>query len=92
VLANLISNRGWKCLKVAGPLDLALTGILACLLEPLAKARISVFSVSTFDTDYRLVKAEYLATATRPLFHVRTSRSRPLAVNIGLTAESQALH
>jgi len=61
VPTDAISNRGWKCLKVAGPLDLALTGILASLLEPLAEARISVFSVSTFDTDYLLVKTENLA-------------------------------
>jgi hypothetical protein len=67
VPADVISNRGWKCLKVAGPLDLALTGILASLLEPLAEAGISVFSVSTFDTDYLLVKTENLAATTRLL-------------------------
>ena len=67
VPADVVSNRGWKCLKLAGPLDLALTGILASLLEPLAKARISVFSVSTFDTDYLLVKAENLAETVRVL-------------------------
>ena len=54
-------------MKLAGPLDLALTGILASLLEPLANARISVFSVSTFDTDYLLVKAENLAETVRVL-------------------------
>ncbi len=67
VPADVISNRGWRCLKLAGPLDLALTGILASLLEPLANARISVFSVSTFDTDYLLVKAENLAETVRVL-------------------------
>jgi uncharacterized protein len=40
---------------VKGPLDLALTGVLASLLRPLAEARISVFSLSTFDTDWVLV-------------------------------------
>jgi len=65
VPADVISNRGWKCLRL-GPLDLALTGILASLLEPLAAARISVFSVSTFDTDYLLVKTEDLAVTARP--------------------------
>jgi hypothetical protein len=67
VPADVISNRGWKCLKLAGPLDLALTGILASLLEPLADARISVFFVSTFDTDYLLVKTENLAATARAL-------------------------
>ena len=61
VPADVISNRGWKCLKVIGPLDLALTSVLSDLLEPLADAGISVFSVSTFDTDYLLVKTENLA-------------------------------
>src|SRR5262245_54146108 len=67
VPADVISNRGWKCLRVAGPLDLALTGILASLLEPLTEARVSVFAVSTFDTDYLFVKTEDLAAAARSL-------------------------
>ena len=67
VPAEVISNRGWKCLKVSGPLDFALTGVLTSLLKPLAEARISVFSVSTFDTDYLLVKTESLAATARLL-------------------------
>lgn len=69
VPADVVSNRGWRCLKVAGPLDLALSGVLASLLEPLTRARISVFSVSTFDTDYLLVKEENLAATVRCLSH-----------------------
>jgi len=41
--------------QVEGPLDFALTGILAALLQPLAEAEISVFTLSTFDTDWILV-------------------------------------
>ena len=67
VPTDVISNRGWKCLKVVGPLDFSLTGVLASLLKPLAEARISVFSVSTFDTDYLLVKTESLAATARLL-------------------------
>ena len=55
------SDRGWRCLKVEGPLDFSLTGVLASLLAPLADAGISIFAVSTFDTDYLLVKAGNLA-------------------------------
>ena len=55
------ADRGWRCLKVAGPLDLALTGILASLVSPLAEAQINIFAVSTYDTDYLLVKQESLA-------------------------------
>ena len=43
---------------VQGPLDVAVTGVLATLLEPLADAEISVFTVSTFDTDWILVPAD----------------------------------
>lgn len=53
---NLRAERGWRLFEVAGPLDFALTGILASLLTPLAEAKISVFALSTFDTDYLLVK------------------------------------
>lgn len=49
-------EKSWRCLKVKGPLDFGLTGILASLANPLAQAGISIFAVSTFDTDYLLVK------------------------------------
>ena len=50
------SEKGWWCLKVHGPLDFSSTGILSSLLRPLARANISVFALSTYDTDYLLVK------------------------------------
>ncbi|HJU84664.1 MAG TPA: ACT domain-containing protein [Holophagaceae bacterium] len=63
-----ISAEGpWRAFKVAGPLDLALTGILSSLAQPLAKAGISIFALSTFDTDYLLVKAERLEAAVNTL-------------------------
>ena len=55
------ADRGWRCFMVVGPLDLALTGILASLANPLADAQINIFAVSTYDTDYLLVKEEHLA-------------------------------
>jgi hypothetical protein len=58
---------GWRCLRVHGPLDLALVGVLASLAGPLADAGVAVFAVSTFDTDYLLVKAADLARATDAL-------------------------
>jgi hypothetical protein len=51
------SERGWRCLRVAGPLAFSSVGILASLVEPMAKAGIPVFVVSTFNTDYVLLKA-----------------------------------
>jgi GrpB-like predicted nucleotidyltransferase (UPF0157 family) len=53
-------ERGWRCLRVAGTLPFSAVGVLASLTAPLAEAGISVFVVSTFDTDYLLVKAEDL--------------------------------
>jgi hypothetical protein len=54
---------GWAALKVVGPLDLSLTGILATLLRPLAEAHIPVFALSTYDTDYLLVREPLLESA-----------------------------
>ncbi len=60
-------ERAWRGFKVQGPLDFSLTGILASLAVPLARANITIFAVSTFDTDYLLVKEEDLARAVSVL-------------------------
>ncbi len=60
-------DQGWKCLEVQGPLDLSETGILSSLSLTLTHAGISIFVVSTYDTDYLLVKAENLAKASEAL-------------------------
>lgn len=52
---------GWRAFRVAGQMDFSLTGILAGLSAVLARAKISIFAVSTFDTDYVLVKQDKLA-------------------------------
>ena len=57
------SDKGWRCLKVHGPLDFSLTGVLVSLARPLAEAGVSVFVISTYDTDYLLVKEERLDRA-----------------------------
>lgn len=49
-------ERGWRYLKVKGPLDFDLVGILASIVNPLTKVGISLFAISTFNTDYILVK------------------------------------
>ena len=65
--ADVPSERGWVALKLEGPFPFSMTGVLASFLEPLAAARIPIFAVSTFDTDYVLVKREHLETAERAL-------------------------
>jgi len=57
------ADSGWRCLKVLGPLDLGLTGVLASVAVPLAQARVTIFAVSTYDTDYVLVKEGDVAKA-----------------------------
>lgn len=61
------SNKGWRCLKVQGPLDLSETGILSSLALPLARAGVSIFAMSTYDTDYLLVKEGSLIKAIESL-------------------------
>jgi hypothetical protein len=62
-----VVEKTWAVLKVQGPLDFALTGILSALAQPLAVAGISIFAVSTYDTDYLLVKTEALEGAKKVL-------------------------
>jgi hypothetical protein len=61
------SEKGWRILKVEGTLDFNLTGILASIANPLAQAKISIFAISTFDTDYVLVKQHSLVQACEAL-------------------------
>jgi uncharacterized protein len=58
---------GWKTLKVQGPLVFSMTGVLASLASPLAAANVSIFAVSTYDTDYLLVKGAALEQAISAL-------------------------
>ena len=58
---------GWRAFQVAGPLDFGLTGVVASLTQPLADAGIPVFVISTFDTDYLLVKEANLERARETL-------------------------
>lgn len=67
VPADVRSDGGWRALRVAGTLDLALTGVLAELLTPLAAAEVPIFAVSSYDTDYVLVPGRRLEAAIEAL-------------------------
>lgn len=54
--SDIRAERGFRLFRVDGPLDFSLVGVLASLLSPLAEAEVSVFAVSTHDTDYVLVR------------------------------------
>src|SRR5690348_9325055 len=60
-------ERGWRGLRVAGTMNFTMIGVVASLVTPLAEAFVSVFVVSTFDTDYLLVKEHDLASALAAL-------------------------
>lgn len=62
-------EKDWRILKVEGPLDFSLIGILAFISNTLADIEISIFAVSTYDTDYILVKEKDLERAVDALLH-----------------------
>ncbi|WP_410510253.1 ACT domain-containing protein [Methanosarcina hadiensis] len=65
--ANIKVERSWSSLKIEGPLDFGLTGIVAGISTILADNNISLFAISTYDTDYILIKERDLRRATEAL-------------------------
>ncbi|MGA8265079.1 MAG: ACT domain-containing protein [Ignavibacteriaceae bacterium] len=64
---NIEVEKNWRTIKVLGPLGFSLTGILASIANALSEAKISIFAISTFDTDYILVKNKNLERAIKVL-------------------------
>ena len=67
VPAGILKETGFRALEFEGPFPFGLTGILDSVLHPLAQAWIGIFAMSTYDTDYVLVKAEDLGKALTAL-------------------------
>lgn len=61
------SEKGWAALKLHGPIEFGTVGVLAALAAPLAAANLSIFAISTHDTDYLLIRAESVAEAIAAL-------------------------
>jgi hypothetical protein len=61
------AERGWRAFQVQGPLDFSMLGVLAAIATPLAQAGVSIFVISTYDTDYFLVKEAVLYRAQQTL-------------------------
>jgi hypothetical protein len=67
VPAGVRVERDWVALKLEGPFPFAMTGVLTSFLQPLADAGVPIFVVSTFDTDYVLMKRDKLEAAIKAL-------------------------
>jgi virginiamycin B lyase len=70
-------ENGWRIFMIEGPLDFALTGILVSVAKPLADAGISIFAISTYDTDYVMVKEQNVEKAVRALSAAGHQVQRP---------------
>jgi hypothetical protein len=81
VPADVTSERGFRVIKVEGPVPFLSTGIMASLATPLAAAGIAIFPISTHDTDYVLVKEDVLTRSVDALrlagWHVKQLPRRP---------------
>ncbi|MEL0654671.1 ACT domain-containing protein [Pseudoalteromonas issachenkonii] len=66
-IESLDTESDWQALEVVGPLGFSLTGIMANISGVLARAKISIFSISTYDTDYILVKKQTASLALNAL-------------------------
>lgn len=66
ILRNIIEYN-WKAIKIVGTLDFALIGILSKISTILAQAEISIYALSTYNTDYILIKADKLEKAIKVL-------------------------
>ena len=60
VVPGTVGENGWRCIGVQGVLDFSEIGIIFTITQPLAKNGVSVFVISTYDTDYFLVKEKEL--------------------------------
>jgi len=63
VPAEVKADRGWICLKLQGPFPFSQTGVLSSFIGPLSANAIPIFAISTYDTDYVLIKEGFRATA-----------------------------
>jgi len=66
-IQSLDTEPDWQALEVVGPLGFSLTGIMANISGVLASAKVSIFSISTYDTDYILVKKQTASKALKAL-------------------------
>ncbi len=64
---DVTATPGWRLLKIVGPFDFGVTGVMAAVAGPLADAGVSLLPIATYDTDYILVKVAQLDAALQAL-------------------------
>jgi len=64
---KIVSSKDWRILKIEGQLDFSLTGVIADIAAILKKNKISIFTISTYNTDYILVKENDLEISVKAL-------------------------
>lgn len=74
------AENGWSCIKVEGILDFSLTGILSSLANTLAENTISIFAISTYNTDYLLIKSHSIEKAKVVLENEGHSFTGPISL------------
>jgi hypothetical protein len=67
VPSDIVADRQWRALKLLGPFELSLVGILLSVAAPLAGAGVTIFPIATYDTDYLLVRQDQLTLAIQAL-------------------------
>ena len=67
VTGEILCSKDWRILKIIGPLDLSLVGVIADISNILKEKRVAIFTVSTYDTDYIMVKQNKLNTSIKAL-------------------------
>ena len=65
--ADVVAERDWMALEIAGPMEFTLTGVLASVASPLAEAGVPIFALATYDTDVVLVPGARAEDAVRAL-------------------------
>jgi hypothetical protein len=81
VPAEICAERNWRVLKLVGPFPFTATGVLAAIAAPLARAKISLLSIATYDTDYFLIKEEAFEQALAVLARAGHARVRGASVD-----------
>lgn len=64
---RVVCERGWRALKLEGPFEFGMTGVLASVAGPLAECEVSILAIATYETDYVLVRQSQLDLAARTL-------------------------